>query len=189
MGGALESWVIVGILAIIVDNRGYPGYQNGGVLTISKDSIPIRGLDMKNQIDNDEASIPIHEETYKADLELLSKSQAFSSELLRLSLLGLSVFGVLLKYLVFHDHDTKKWFILSIICFGICAGFSLFHRYFSTKGLMYHILNIRKPSKDYANDRNRMQNRSASGLAIASCFMALALLCLCSGFVKAALGK
>ena len=35
----------------------------------------------------------IKEELYKADLELLNKTQDFSSEILRLSLLGMAVFG------------------------------------------------------------------------------------------------
>ena len=131
---------------------------------------------------NTKLNVP--EETYKADLELLTKFQAFSGELLRLSLLGLSVFGVLLKANKLGEGEYV-FFKASIICFGICSGFALYHRFFSTEGLMYHILTIRKPGEsENINNRNKMYRRSAIGMGIATLFLGIAASLLCIGFIQ-----
>ena len=126
--------------------------------------------------------LEVPENTYKADLELLSKYQSYSTELLRLSLLGLSVFGVMLSRGILKN--TNKYIVVaSIVCFGVSIACSLYHRYYSTEGLMYHILWIRKEESEDGKLRNTMYARSATAMGLAAIMVGLAATLLCIGFV------
>lgn len=130
------------------------------------------------------SDLEIPEFAYKADLELLTKYQSYSAELFRLSLLGLSVFGVMLSKQMLKD--IKLIVVASIVCFGLAVACSLYHRFYSTEGLMYHILAIRKPNPVYKDRRNQMYRRSAIAMAIAAVMVGSAATLLCAGFVVAA---
>ncbi|ARU28168.1 hypothetical protein [Cellvibrio sp. PSBB006] len=101
----------------------------------------------------------IKDDLYKADLELLSKTQDFSSEILRLSLLGMAVFGFLLNSEFFEVTGKAHFFIIAVAVFffalaSLCA---LGHRYFSNEGFFYHLRGLRKPD-DQGDHSNRNKN-------------------------------
>lgn len=86
----------------------------------------------------------VEEPLYQADLEVLSKYQSYSAELLRLALFLLTGYGFLLKEIVlpggspsifFRKLSERPWLLVgSLIAIGICAAASLVHRYASTDG-------------------------------------------------------
>ena len=87
---------------------------------------------------------------YKPDFEILDRYINFSSELLRLSLLGISGFGTLLLLKYSKDiklelnESTKVLLFLSVILWSLSSGFALAHRFFASDSMAYHIAYLRK---------------------------------------------
>ncbi|MCP4610139.1 MAG: hypothetical protein GY845_15630 [Planctomycetes bacterium] len=95
----------------------------------------------------------LNEKQYKAEVELADRYQGFTTELVRLSLLGIAVFGFLYKE-VFWGFDSKEHPNIQIDCvkelaswsiflFGICTLFALVFRYFSAESTRYYIEGLR----------------------------------------------
>ena len=126
----------------------------------------------------------IDESEYKADLEVLTKFQNFSSEILRLSLLGISVFGVLLNGNFFNLNEIKLYIVLAIICFGLSAAFSLGHRFWSTSGFMCHIKFLRVDKQQIKDRRNKRYKLSAKLMASGVISIGLGAIFLVIGFIK-----
>lgn len=59
------------------------------------------------------SDIPIHEDNYKVDFIILDKYQNFSSEILRLSLLGLAIYGFLITDVIFKITNSKALYSFS----------------------------------------------------------------------------
>ena len=105
------------------------------------------------------SDIPIEEVNYKADFIILEKYQAFSSEILRLSLLGLAIYGffiadVILKitnnntYIFLKPFlNNKVLFIIGAIALLITALCALGHRYFSTDCMTHFVRRFRLRKK------------------------------------------
>ncbi|WP_400190491.1 hypothetical protein [Hymenobacter sp. B81] len=103
--------------------------------------------------------IPVDENNFKADFNVLEKYQAFSSEILRLSLLGLAVYGFLLTNIVFKVTqgttfvflksflDSKLVFIIGAIALIAAAFCALGHRYYSTDCMTHFIRRLRLMKK------------------------------------------
>lgn len=102
------------------------------------------------------SSIPIEEDHYKVDFIILEKYQNFSSEILRLSLLGLTVYGFLITDVIFKITDSEKKYIfigpfsankwllfIGAIFLVLTALLSLGHRYFSTDCMTHFIRSFR----------------------------------------------
>jgi signal transduction histidine kinase len=102
------------------------------------------------------SDIKIDESHYKADFIILDKYQAFSSEILRLALLGLAIFGYLLTDVIFKFTDDQKKFVFvdsfrsSSFLFAVGALVLLFaalcalgHRYYSTDCMTHYIRRFR----------------------------------------------
>lgn len=102
------------------------------------------------------SGLEIKEDIYKVDLAVLDRYQSFSSELLRLSLLGVAGYGFLLSSVVFRIDDTSTQFIylekflenqellmVGAITFGLSAMMALAHRFFSTDCLTHFVRRIR----------------------------------------------
>lgn len=100
--------------------------------------------------------LKIEESIYKPDLEILNKYQEFSSELLRVSLIGIAAIAFFYEK---HDGhmfslDIIIWTFISVKCMLITSLFflslssfcALMHRYFSTDSVTYMISSLR-----YAN--------------------------------------
>lgn len=101
------------------------------------------------------SGIPLDEDYYKVDFAILDKYQMFSSELLRLSLLGLAIFGFFIANVIFKAVDqstyiflkpfisNKPLFILGAISLLLSALLALGHRYFSTDCMTHFVRRFR----------------------------------------------
>ncbi|HVE83328.1 MAG TPA: hypothetical protein VND93_10795 [Myxococcales bacterium] len=85
--------------------------------------------------------VQIEEDLYKADLALLDRYQGFSAEVLRLSLVGVAVFGFLLQQFDLRAMAPEtRWAAgISIGALVLSAALSLAHRYFSSDGMFHHL--------------------------------------------------
>lgn len=100
--------------------------------------------------------VPIPEDQYRADLELLDRYQKYSSEIIRLSLLGIAGLAFFVVQIVSGEHvpqQFKDWIAgiligLSSALFVCAAAAALSHRYHSTDGLFYHFKSLRLANSD-----------------------------------------
>lgn len=140
--------------------------------------------------------VPVKEDSYKSDIQLLDRYQAYSAELLRLSLAGLGVVGFLISNKLVTQQPVKICLMIGIILFGISSGCALGHRYFSSDGVFYlmkaiRLSNRKNPDegriKYESNQMKEKYKRSWDYLRV-SCFsLALGALTVALGFVIAAL--
>jgi hypothetical protein len=126
---------------------------------------------------------------FKNELDLLDRYQAFSSEMLRVALLGLTALGAL----VFALFPSKleqgkaqiqisleaKWFLIaSALFFGLSSAFSLLHRYCSVDSMANHLKALRldmlkKNASEPRKARNFMFWLSSCSLFLAASALAL----------------
>jgi hypothetical protein len=108
------------------------------------------------------------EASYKAELDLVDRYQSFTAELLRLSLLGIAVFGFLyekiFKGIGPHKLSTnlgaaKNLAALGVIMFGISAAGALIFRYFATEGARFYIEALRLKSQDASRAQKSLNKR------------------------------
>jgi hypothetical protein len=148
----------------------------------------------------------------KRTLEIAGKYQAFSKELVRLSLLGLAVYGFLIKLGTsergnefFPAMQHNKWLVVSgVVAFAICAGFALLHGFMTSQCLGHQLLISRyfgrlegdrwdeRHKEDFQEEIRRQQREQKIVLIRANCFLSVAtfalifgaaLVALCSGLV------
>jgi hypothetical protein len=90
--------------------------------------------------------------SFKDDLSVLDRYQAFSAEMLRISLLGLSGLGALIFKIFFdQEHVTSQFqspavrlgIMSSAIAFGFAATAALLHRYCSSDSMSCHLEMLR----------------------------------------------
>jgi hypothetical protein len=94
----------------------------------------------------------VEEKYYKPDLEITDRFQAYSAELLRVSIAGVAAVGFfyekLEKFLDFTQHfwgffTVKKILIGSLISLATSSALALAHRYLSSDSMAYHLNHIR----------------------------------------------
>lgn len=98
----------------------------------------------------------LSEDVYKVDLAVLDRYQSFSSELLRLSLLGITGYGFLITNTVFKSSSasgnltpsTPSYVLtyllpLGAAMLGLSAATALGHRYFSTDCITHYVRRLR----------------------------------------------
>jgi|ERR1017187_97678 hypothetical protein len=96
------------------------------------------------------ADLELDEKMYKPDFEITEKFQGFSKELVRISLLGLGVYGFLIK-LGTEEKGTAQKFLMAlqqhkflagtgVAAFALCAGCALFHGYETARCLAYQLI-------------------------------------------------
>ncbi len=89
----------------------------------------------------------INENQYKVDFDISKGYIDFSSELLRLSLLAMGSFGALILIRIKGEANEALpdflhqpgLFITAMIFFALCAGSTLFHRYYASDCMSWHI--------------------------------------------------
>ena len=100
---------------------------------------------------------PLRETDYKGDLDLLDRYVGFSSELVRISLLGLAAIGFYLKEFVAPGKGPEvipgqpmiaaAWFNLLLgfagFLLAVAVACGLLHRYYATDGLASHLRALR----------------------------------------------
>ena len=105
------------------------------------------------------------------DFTLADKYQAFSAELIRISLIGLGVSAYFFKdgfndvktksfiSLVMNSPDLKRLFYWSILSFAVSASFALFYRYFSSDALAFQLRYLRLKMLDQDDAiKKRLEN-------------------------------
>lgn len=99
-----------------------------------------------------EAFGKLDEDEYKTEVDLADKYQSFVAELLRLSLLGIAVFGFLYKEIFMNLYHCGLFSIIGIakllgatgvLMFGLSAASALLFRYKATEGVRYYIMAFR----------------------------------------------
>jgi hypothetical protein len=100
--------------------------------------------------DPDKAFDALDEVKYRAELELVDRYQSFTAELLRLSLLGIAVFGFLYKIIFEANLDLSRLSstapilaAIGILAFGISALAALVFRFFAAEGARFYIEALR----------------------------------------------
>lgn len=100
------------------------------------------------------------ERTIEHDFAVQERYQAFSAELLRISLLGLGVIGVGASKVLFPAGPTafglsdpvRLGVVASLTGFAISAGAALVHRYASVDSLSWHIQSLRRDVREADGD-------------------------------------
>jgi hypothetical protein len=94
--------------------------------------------------DPDTAYIKLDQVVLTAEKDLIEKYQAFSAELLRMSLAGITVIGFIYKEVLKDLPNVSRQSAgLSAIFFGISAVCAISHRYLSSETLRYYIWGLR----------------------------------------------
>ena len=109
------------------------------------------------------------EAKYKAELDLVDRYQSFTAELLRLSLLGIAVFGFLYEK-IFKGIDpqttnlgaAKFLAAAGVFMFGFSAAGALLFRYLATEGARFYIEALRLKSKDASRAQESLNKRYRS---------------------------
>jgi hypothetical protein len=124
----------------------------------------------------------LEENDFKPDFEIADRYINFSSELLRLSLFAISGIGALIILYIekkeevqLTDYD-KWWIILIISLFALTAGVSLFHRFYASDSMSYHIAYLRKKTQEEKDGRTRCLKRAEKSLILAEYLFGLAII-------------
>src|SRR5882762_10065709 len=99
--------------------------------------------------------VPMPEHTIEHDFAMLTKFQEFSSELLRLALLGITAIAFAVSKWLFSKSDevplatahlavARPWLILALVAFSIAAFAALYHRYASADSMSWHLQAMRR---------------------------------------------
>jgi len=127
--------------------------------------------------------VEISDDLYKADLALLDRYQGFSTELLRLSLGGVAVFGFLLNRFEVSALSPAARLAagVSIGALVLAAAGSLAHRYFSSDGMHHHLRLLRvcalakEKGTEAAAERFAQDDRTARAARYKRSWIALGL--------------
>ena len=97
-------------------------------------------------LDRQLGALDVPEVRYKADLELHDRSQAFSSELLKLALGGIAIVGFLLANFPasqlqqsLKDIPIRVLFSATVVAFALSATASLLQRFYAGSALFHHL--------------------------------------------------
>jgi hypothetical protein len=128
--------------------------------------------------------------SFKSDLDILERYQAFSAEILRIALLGLSGLGVLIfnSFFVRPERNATlpelpfdaRWGVMgAAVLFGIAAAAALVHRYCSADSAACHLRVLRlqvagREADDERKRRNSMLAWSRRSIAAGATFLGLA---------------
>jgi len=137
----------------------------------------------------------------KHDWELLDKYQAFSAELLRMSLAGIAGVGFLVTVLAGKDGGMLKisgvpslslWTMaVSLLSFGFSAGTALAHRFVSSDSMAFHISLLRMRLRGGAKEkiarekavRDSRLKLSGLLLSVSGFFLSIGALALAISFI------
>src|SRR5208283_265654 len=118
---------------------------------------------------NIDIGTPVPEDAYKSDLALLDRYQNYSSELIRLSLLGIGALAFFLgqvsaraSYPSLKDGISALALGSAAVLFTLATACALSHRYHSSDGFASHIKAIRLSTidPDAAQREAKLRNRT-----------------------------
>lgn len=130
---------------------------------------------------------PLSDDQYKPDFEILDRYLKFSSELLRISLMAMGGFGAILLAKLKHENThvslgNLDFLFISICFFGLCSVCSLFHRFYASDCMSWHIAHLR--AKNIQNDQkaerekkglHKMLHRASISLILAEFAFGIAI--------------
>ena len=156
-------------------------------------------------------SVLLDENVIKPDFQILEKYQNFSSEILRLSLIGIGAYAVLFEWTfarkpedtkalaqLFQSNPLNKYLVIaSITFFAAAAASSLVHRYYSSDFMAYHIrfLRIKKyleqnyeeqsfiVAAEEKQDRDVILQLCEFMIACSSIFLGLGVICIATALI------
>lgn len=101
---------------------------------------------------------PVPKDLYEADMALLDRYQAFSSEIAKLSLAAVAA---ITTFLVFQRSPNLATGLplISLVLFGCAAGAAILHRYVSTDAMACLISSIRYAEKKEKLDAEKAMLR------------------------------
>src|SRR5580692_5105395 len=129
----------------------------------------------------------ISEVDYKPDFDILDRYLNFSSELSRISLLAIGGFGAILLAKMKNESPCASignlnFLFISICFFGLCSAFSLFHRFFASDCMSWHIAYLRakanenhKKAEEEKKGLHKMLHRSSLSLILTEIAFGLAI--------------
>jgi hypothetical protein len=136
--------------------------------------------------------------TFEHDLAVSNRYQSFSTELLRLSLLGIAAIGFLVSNVLSKDtpqsnYPPKYLLFISLSCLGLSAACALLHGYVSADTIAQQLRVVRRGVRRAENDIQKAQEERGKmkksiqreiRLTIASgIFLLLGALALASSFI------
>lgn len=133
-------------------------------------------------------------ETKSIDLEreLVDRYQALSSELLRLSLLGIAVTGYFLERILTPTAgDVPRLLMgLAVLLFGLAAAFAIYHRFWSCETFRLFVWSLRFDAageRDNATrcltERNARARNCIGAKLVACCLLGLGAISLAGAFI------
>lgn len=157
----------------------------------------------------------VSERFLEQDLSLSEQYQAFSAELLRLSLAGLGVVGIICTEVLLRagadsavlsrlTHE-RRFFVLGTLLLGAAAATALMHRYFAIDAVAHQVCYLRlvgkkesaqlegqavssRRAEEELKDMRADLKRSARALSLASIFLAAGVLSVGGSFLIVAFG-
>lgn len=105
--------------------------------------------------------VPLKERTVEHDFFVLDRFIGFSTELLRLSLLGISAVAFWLSKAMFSEGDGAPVMIpgaarlliaSALVAFVLSSAFALMHRYAAADSVSWHLQAMRRYERGYASE-------------------------------------
>jgi|HubBroStandDraft_6_1064221.scaffolds.fasta_scaffold56074_3 hypothetical protein len=153
------------------------------------------------------ADLELEDKVYRPDFEISSKFQALSKELVRISLLGLGVYGFLLKLatdtpsggVYLRALQKDKYIVLGgTVAFAICAAGGLLHSFLSNQCLGHQLVISRyfgrlegnrwdERQKEHFREEIRRQQKSQRSVLIFgnSCLLLATIALICGAVLTA----
>jgi uncharacterized membrane protein len=119
---------------------------------------------------------------YKPDFEIADRYINFSSELLRLSILAITAIATLIFFTIKSSSEydfnptVTNYLISTLLLFAVTAAAALFHRFYASDFLSYHISYLRTSDEDEREKGRKCLNRATLSLIIAELAIGLAVL-------------
>lgn len=115
---------------------------------------------------------------YEPDFEIANKYIDFSSELLKISLTAISGIGALIIFdeKNYTNETIDKWLFAAICMFSLSIGASLFHRFYATDFMSWHINYLRTKDPSEKKGRERCLKFAEKSLIAAEYLFALAII-------------
>jgi hypothetical protein len=122
---------------------------------------------------------------FEHDVTLLDRYLAYSTELIRLALLGIGAIGYLITTHPFSEQAkaVRSTLWLALIAFMVSTAAGLFHRYVAPDSLGDHLELLRKPEHPKTNEFKMRRDRK---FTLSGQLLALSAICLCVGAGAAA---
>jgi len=136
--------------------------------------------DPKNQSQLPATGYELPEDSFKADAKACDRYISFSSELLRLSLIGIGAYGTLATYFFEHHDDhfaafkCSRALFASAVIFALCTGATLVHRFWASESMTCYVAYLRAIVRKEAEKRKHQDSEFHKALGYATMALIIA---------------